>query len=73
MLAYFYLFADDIRPALDMTLEKMKDINLTICLLRLVNSKYENDYGKNFILLINNIKIISLILILLLEKSLMVF
>ena len=46
--AYFYLLADDIRSALDMTLEKMKDINLTICLLRLVNSKYGNDYWKKF-------------------------
>ena len=46
--AYFYLLADDIRSALDMTLEKMKDINLTICILRLVNSKYGNDYWKKF-------------------------
>ena len=45
--AYFYLLADDIRSALDMTLEKMKDINLTICILRLVNSKYGNEGPKN--------------------------
>ena len=46
--AYFYLLADDIRSALDMTLEKMKDINLTICVLRLVTSKYGNDSYKKF-------------------------
>ena len=46
--AYFYLLADDIRSALDMTLEKMKDINLTTCILRLVNSKYGNDSWKKF-------------------------
>ena len=29
--AYFYLLADDIRSALDMTLEKMKDIKMLEC------------------------------------------
>lgn len=46
--AYFYLLADDIRSALDMTLEKLGDINLTICLLRLVDSKYGNDTWKKY-------------------------
>ena len=41
--AFFYLLADDMRSALDMTYEKMKDINLTVCLLKLVK-KNENDF-----------------------------
>ena len=45
---FFYLLADDIRSALDMTLEKMGDINLTICILRLVESKYGNDSWKKY-------------------------
>ena len=46
--AYFYLLADDIRSALDMVYEKMRDINLTICMLRLVDSKYGNDSWKQY-------------------------
>lgn len=36
--AFFYLLADDVRGAVDMTLLKLKDINLTVCILRLFNS-----------------------------------
>ena len=46
--AYFYLLSDDIRSALDMVYEKMKDINLTVCMLRLVDSKYGNDSWKKY-------------------------
>ena len=46
--AYFYLLSDDIRSALDMVYEKMKDINLTVCMLRLVDSKYGNDSWKRY-------------------------
>ena len=46
--AYFYLLSDDIRSALDMVYEKMRDINLTICMLRLVESKYGNDSWKQY-------------------------
>lgn len=46
--AYFYLLADDIRSALDMTLEKLGDINLTVCILRLVESKYNGDEWKKY-------------------------
>jgi len=46
--AYFYLLSDDIRSALDMVYEKMRDINLTICMLRLVDSKYGNDSWKKY-------------------------
>ena len=46
--AYFYLLSDDIRSALDMVYEKMRDINLTVCMLRLVDSKYGNDSWKKY-------------------------
>ena len=46
--AYFYLLSDDIRSALDMVYEKMRDINLTVCMLRLVDSKYGNDTWKKY-------------------------
>ena len=46
--AYFYLLSDDIRSALDMVYEKMRDINLTVCMLKLVDSKYGNDSWKKY-------------------------
>ena len=46
--AYFYLLADDIRSAIDMTLEKLKDINLTVCVLRLITSKYGDESWKKY-------------------------
>ena len=46
--AYFYLLSDDIRSAIDMVYEKMRDINLTVCMLRLVDSKYGNDSWKKY-------------------------
>ena len=46
--AYFYLLSDDIRSAIDMVYEKMRDINLTVCMLRLVDSKYGNETWKKY-------------------------
>ena len=47
--AFFYLLADDVRSALDMVYEKMNDINLTVCILKLVRSKYgDNNYLKYY-------------------------
>ena len=46
--AYFYLLSDDIRSAIDMVYEKMRDVNLTICMLRLVDSKFGNDSWKKY-------------------------
>ena len=46
--AYFYLLSDDIRSAIDMVYEKMRDINLTVCMLKLVDSKYGNDSWKKY-------------------------
>ena len=46
--AYFYLLSDDIRSAIDMVYEKLRDINLTVCMLRLVDSKYGNDTWKKY-------------------------
>ena len=46
--AFFYLLADDVRSALDMVYEKMNDINLTICILKLVHKNKENDYLKYY-------------------------
>ena len=47
--AFFYLLANDIRSALDMTYEKMKDINLTVCILKLMKDKgKDNDYTKYY-------------------------
>ena len=38
--AFFYLLADDVRGAVDMALLKLKDINLTVTILRLYTSPY---------------------------------
>ena len=47
--AFFYLLADDVRSALDMVYEKMNDINLTVCILKLVKNKYgENNFLKYY-------------------------
>ena len=46
--AYFYVLSDDIRSALDMVYEKLRDINLTVCMLRLIDSKYGNDSWKRY-------------------------
>ena len=47
--AFFYLLANDIRSALDMAYEKMKDINLTVCILKLMKDKgKDNDYTKYY-------------------------
>ena len=46
--AFFYLLADDVRSSLDMIYEKMHDINLTICILKLVKNKKESDYLKYY-------------------------
>jgi len=47
--AFFYLLADDVRSALDMVYEKMNDINLTVCILKLVKNKYgENNFSKYY-------------------------
>ena len=51
--AFFYLLADDIRSALDMVYEKMNDINLTVCILKLVKNKYgENNFLKYYLLIL---------------------
>ena len=46
--AYFYLLSDDVRSAIDMVYEKLRDINLTVCMLRLVDSKFGNDTWKQY-------------------------
>jgi hypothetical protein len=38
--SFFYLLADDLRGAVDMALLKLKDINLTVTILRLYKSPY---------------------------------
>ena len=42
--AFFYLLADDIRSTLDIIYNKLKDINLTICLMKLLEN---NNFIKN--------------------------
>ena len=42
--AFFYLLADDVRSSIDMVYEKMNDINLTICILKLIKNKEEKNY-----------------------------
>jgi hypothetical protein len=44
--AFFFLLGDDIHSALDMTLIKMKDINLTIAIIRLFQSPFGNETWK---------------------------
>ena len=46
--AYFFLLADDIHSALDMTLVYMKDLNLTISIIRLYQSPYGNENWKKY-------------------------
>ena len=45
--AFFYLLADDIRSSIDMVYEKLNDINLTICILKLIKPK--NDIDNNYL------------------------
>jgi hypothetical protein len=46
--AYFFLLADDIHSALDMTLVYLKDFNLTIAIIKLYQSPYGNEAWKKF-------------------------
>jgi len=46
--AFFYLLADDLRGAVDMALLKLKDINLTVTILRLYQSPYSTTTKYNY-------------------------